>query len=124
MRKDYIVAGTIILTFGLFFWWLVASSFFDSDVENIRDFTTDKCALLSNTSFEECCVAHDKAYWKGGTAKERLQSDKELQKCIEQKTNSVLKSFLIYNIVRIGGTPYFAVPWRWGYGWKFGRGYR
>jgi hypothetical protein len=26
--------------------------------------------------------------------------------------------------VRIGGSPYLNTPFRWGYGWPFGRGYK
>ena len=123
MYKDYIIASIIIVVFGLFFWWLAASSFFDINTEQLKEFETDKCTLLFSTAFDDCCVEHDKAYWMGGAVQERIVADKKLKNCVQQKTKSYMKATLIYGAVRIGGVPFVATPWRWGYGWKFGRGY-
>lgn len=90
-------------------------------------FTTDGCSLFPNRSATAdwcpCCVVHDLAYWRGGTAQERLQADQELRACVLGETNNRLLAALMFWGVRVGGGPYFKTSFRWGYGWPYGRGY-
>lgn len=90
--------------------------------------------------WEECCVEHDKAYWRGETEhgyEKRLAADKQLQQCVfdfgkqhaqeyaekyELQIATVEQNFsiaadLMYHAVRAGGKPCSFLPWRWGYGW-------
>ena len=122
MNKNIFIASLIIISFTLFFWYLVASSFYDISMDTKNDFVTDKCTMFPEGSWGECCKKHDKSYWVGGSAENRRVSDNEFRKCV-YKNNKAL-SFLVYSAVRIGGTPFLAVPWRWGYGWEYGRGYQ
>ncbi len=124
LRKNFFIAFLIVCVFFLYFWYLVAHSFYDTDRDILQPFTTDQCTLLPNVSWRMCCVTHDKVYWRGGSAKDRLLADRMFRDCVERKTHSRILALGVYGAIRIGGVPYFALPWRWGYGWTFGRGYR
>ena len=93
-------------------------------------FTTDGCSgriWLTLTGREGpwrgCCVEHDKAYWQGGTRAARAQADIALMACVARNGHPVI-AFAMWAAVRIGGHPLWPFPWRWGYGWKYPRGYR
>ena len=126
----------------------------------LAPFTTDGCSgglsvgwkLLANSfeafnerygdkpPWEYCCVAHDKAYWRGPAENGyqlRKLADQELRQCVwdlgkklnhqyavefNKTPQEVTKTFtlignLMYNAVRLGGKPCSAFNWRWGYGW-------
>ena len=115
--------------------WLFAALFppavaaSDEKVE-ILEFTTDGCSrfpdhsLISNDDWCHCCVAHDLAYWRGGTAAERRAADEKLRDCVEKTTRNRALADVMFAGVRAGGGPYFLTSYRWGYGWKYGRNYR
>jgi hypothetical protein len=63
------------------------------------------------------------AYWRGGSADERNQADKDLRACVMQRTGNKALAEMMYDGVRVGGSPVFPTWYRWGYGWKYGRGY-
>jgi hypothetical protein len=94
----------------------------------IRPFTSDGCSAFPDGTLEQkelwlsCCTTHDIAYWKGGTYKERLQSDKDLQMCVEGIGEPEV-ALLMFTGVRVGGTPYLPTTFRWGYGWPYPRAY-
>lgn len=90
--------------------------------------------------WENCCVAHDRIYWRGETDNgyvKRKQADQELRACVvdtgksasaelavqyNTSVSEIEKSFemaaeLMYRAVRVGGKPCSLFPWRWGYGW-------
>lgn len=52
----------------------------------------------------------------------RLSKDRRLRACLATRGHAVLAP-LYYAGVRIGGSPSLPTPWRWGFGWPFGRGY-
>jgi hypothetical protein len=95
----------------------------------LSPFSTDGCSmfpdrsLLSGADWCRCCVAHDLVYWRGGTAEERLEADQALRSCVQQATGNTALAELMYAGVRTGGGPYFYTPYRWAYGWPYGRGY-
>ena len=96
---------------------------------SLSDFESDGCSLfpdsslITNQDWCECCYKHDLAYWKGGTETERLAADKELKRCILQKTESEELAEFMFQGVRFGGSPYFYNWYRWGYGWSYDRKY-
>jgi hypothetical protein len=96
----------------------------------LRPFSTDGCSLFPDHSLIgkadwcQCCVAHDLAYWRGGTAEARLKADQELSACVRRVTGNKALADLMYAGVRTGGGPYYYTPYRWGYGWPYGRRYR
>ena len=95
----------------------------------ILPFSTDGCslfpdrALIGKADWCECCVVHDLAYWRGGTADDRLQADKALRACVERATGNKAFAELMFGGVRAGGGPYFYTTYRWAYGWPQGHGY-
>lgn len=96
----------------------------------MQPFSTDGCslfpdrALVGKSDWCKCCLAHDLAYWRGGTAEERLDADRKLRACVSQASGDIALADLMYAGVRAGGGPYYLTPYRWGYGWHFGRSYR
>ena len=97
---------------------------------NLVDFKSDGCSLFVDGTFKdrelwkECCVEHDVAYWKGGTADERKAADLKFRECIRNTTGDEALALLMYEAVRAGGSPHFPTWYRWGYGWPQGRGYK
>lgn len=96
---------------------------------SLRPFSTDGCSLFPDRAYINkkdwcaCCVAHDLAYWRGGDAEARLAADVALRDCVLKSTNNKALAELMFVGVRAGGGPYFFTPYRWGYGWQFGRAY-
>lgn len=96
----------------------------------LHAFTTDGCsmfpdrALIGKVDWCTCCLAHDLAYWQGGTADERLAADRELARCVQDKALSPALATTMLAGVRAGGSAYLPTSYRWGYGWPYGRGYQ
>lgn len=96
----------------------------------LQPFHSDGCSLFPDgtladkTLWQECCVEHDLAYWRGGTREERERADARLRDCILEKTGDRALAGLVFDGVRAGGAPVFPTWYRWGYGWNFGRGYK
>lgn len=90
--------------------------------------------------WQDCCVQHDKLYWRGETDngyEKRLAADRGLQRCVvnvgRARSTELAKEYdldaeqvqqgfeiaaqLMYRAVRLGGRPCTVFPWRWGYGW-------
>lgn len=94
----------------------------------IRPFTTDGCSDFPDgtpthkTLWRACCVAHDKAYWQGGTYDERRKADKELRRCVAHVGEPGIAALMLAG-VRVGGSPYWPTRFRWGYGWPWPRSY-
>lgn len=94
----------------------------------LKPFVSDGCsAFPDGTSKQQqlwlkCCTAHDYAYWKGGTYKERLESDVELKNCVARVGEKEVALVMLAG-VRVGGSPFFPTKFRWGYGWPYPRMY-
>jgi hypothetical protein len=110
---------------------IVACAFFLSGwavASDINDFTSDGCSLFPNGTPEnrdqwcDCCFNHDIAYWRGGTEDERREADMALQACALERTKSKALADTMYYGVRFGGSSAFPTWYRWGYGWRYGRG--
>ena len=67
---------------------------------------------------------HDLDYWRGGTYAQREAADSRLKDCVANKTGNKALARLMYEGVRIGGSPYFYNWYRWGYGWSYERKYQ
>ncbi len=74
-------------------------------------------------SWRKCCVVHDRAYYYGGTREEKQAADEALKECVAQTLDDnilgVLLGSAMQAAVSIGGLPYFATSYRWGYGEDF-----
>lgn len=95
----------------------------------LRPFTTDGCSDFPDgtprqkTLWLDCCTAHDRAYWRGGTYDERRAADKALQRCVAGVGEPAIAALMLAG-VRVGGSPFWPTRFRWGYGWPWPRGYR
>lgn len=101
-----------------------------TEIEPMQDFSTDGCSLFPDSSLIDskdwcsCCLAHDLAYWRGGTSEERLKADEEFKGCVQAATGNAALADLMFAGVRVSGGPYFFTSYRWGYGWSFKGRYR
>jgi hypothetical protein len=79
----------------------------------IRPFTTDGCSEFPDGTprhrqiWRDCCVAHDRAYWRGGTREERLQADLDLEACVDEVGEPAIARLMLAG-VRVGGSPWVA----------------
>lgn len=101
--------------------------------ETLKPFTTDGCSggmswlwrliLRRPPPWEGDCEAHDRLYHMGGTKAARLYGDRKLASRVAMRGYPIIAAGMYY-AVRIGGHPWLPLPWRWGYGYKWPRGYR
>lgn len=86
------------------------------------DYVSDKCSLFFDGDWGDCCVEHDKAYFFGGTKKERRAADQKLCECVRSKGGRKHRIIakMMWIGVRIGGVGFLPTPFRWGFGkdWK------
>jgi hypothetical protein len=68
--------------------------------------------------WEGACIEHDRAYWNGGTWRDRRAADIRLRDSVV-KGGWPIMGWLMYFAVRIGGSRYWPTPWRWNYGEKY-----
>ncbi len=98
--------------------------------EQLSQFSSDGCSLfpdeslISHHNWCACCLEHDIAYWQGGTQQQRLTADMALKNCVLEKTQDAVLAKIMYEGVRVGGSPYFYNWYRWGYGWPYERKYQ
>ncbi len=86
---------------------------------DLADFKSDGCSMFPDGNYYSCCYLHDVAYWSGGTAEEREHADEALRTCILEITQNQALAAVMFQGVRIGGSPELPTSYRWGYGWPF-----
>jgi len=107
----------------------VTSAAAQADSIAIKPFASDGCSAFPNGTLRHqqlwlaCCTAHDYAYWQGGTYDERLAADNALKQCVAAVGEKQIADIMLAG-VRVGGTPYLPMRFRWGYGWPYPRGYK
>lgn len=79
------------------------------------DFVGDACTFFPDGDYADCCLAHDRDYYRGGTKAERKASDKRLSRCVRAKGHKYI-SKLMYVGVRVGGVAWLKAPFSWGFG--------
>ena len=104
---------------------LSASGFSQAETTRIMppEFKSDGCTLFPDGNYRDCCVEHDKAYYFGGTLKERRAADDRLYECVKAKNGSHSKIIagIMWLGVRIGGVSFLPTSFRWGFGNKYPR---
>lgn len=99
-----------------------------SYAQSLAPFSSDGCSAFPDGTWEnkelflDCCTLHDFAYWQGGTVEQRIKADQEFSQCISDIGQPELAQFMLVG-VRVGGSPYWPTPFRWGYGWPYPKGY-
>jgi len=94
----------------------------------LAPFQSDGCsAFPDGTLFQQelwlrCCNVHDYAYWKGGSENEREEADLALRDCVADVGEEEIALLMLLG-VRVGGSPLFPTPYRWGYGWPYPKSY-
>ena len=99
-----------------------------------------KAGLGARPPWEDCCVTHDRSYWRGQAADgydARLAADRAFRQCVVDTGTRLAPEWSVrfsmtpaqieqgfaviadwmYEAVRLGGQPCSLLPWRWGYGW-------
>ena len=95
----------------------------------LKPFTSDGCSAFPDGTFTQqslwsnCCFLHDLAYWKGGTEKQKNTADIELESCVKNVGEPNIAKLMLTG-VQLGGSPFLNTPFRWAYGWPYGRGYK
>ena len=74
------------------------------------------------TPWEGECIEHDRAYHPGGSRAERLAADRKLRGAVAERDHPKTAAVMYYAI-RLGGHPWWPLPWRWGFGYRWPRGY-
>jgi hypothetical protein len=93
----------------------------------LKPFSTDGCSMWIDGTPEQpnlwrhCCVAHDLAYWLGGSETQRQAADAAIESCVVEAQGSGMARYMYAN-VRWGGSPYWMTSYRWGYGWDYWEG--
>ena len=96
---------------------------------HLRPFVTDGCSMWIDGPpnnpylWRHCCVAHDRAYWLGGTRAERTQADEQLLACVTNLGGKAMGDYMHF-FVSWGGSPFWLTSYRWGYGWDYMEGGR
>ena len=84
------------------------------------EYKSDNCTFFPDCDYAHCCVEHDKAYYFGGSWKERWRADKKLYKCVAAKKGFQHKIIapVMWLGVRVGGVSWLPTKFRWGFGKK------
>ncbi len=69
--------------------------------------------------WRSCCEIHDKAYYYGGSKKEKKEADEKLKQCVNDNQDGVLLGHLMQAAVTPFGKPQLHTSYRWGYGEDF-----
>lgn len=118
------IGAALFAAAGYFFHWVPSHS-----AGQLVAFTTDGCSDFPDGTVGQrylwlhCCIAHDKAYWAGGTYKQRLAADRGLEACVTRTGEPRIARLMLAG-VRVGGAPWWPTRFRWGYGWPYSHGYR
>lgn len=108
--------------------FILLSVWVPANAQPLNPFTTDGCSAFPDGTWEDrklflnCCTLHDFAYWQGGTVDQRLNADYQFSQCISNIGQPELAQLMLIG-VRVGGSPYWPTPFRWGYGWPYPKGY-
>ncbi|CAN5471341.1 hypothetical protein BH10ACI3_BH10ACI3_10620 [soil metagenome] len=78
-------------------------------------YVSDGCSMFPDGDYCECCVAHDKVYYFGGSKAERKAADDKLYECVLTKGHKFIAPMMWLG-VRVGGVGFLPTTFRWGFG--------
>jgi hypothetical protein len=113
----------ILILTGLFFVNAFAQKNSAENVEPqpvLTEFVSDGCTWFPDGNYLDCCKAHDREYFTGGSWKARWRSDKKLFKCVAAKTKfyNKLVAPIMWLGVRAFGAAWLNTKASWGFGKK------
>jgi hypothetical protein len=85
---------------------------------DLTGFKSDGCTWFPEGNYRDCCEAHDREYFAGGSWKQRWRSDKKLFLCVASKSkfyNKILAPAMWLG-VRVGGASWLKTSFSWGFG--------
>ena len=82
-------------------------------------FRSDGCSMWPDGDYLECCEAHDRLYWMGGSLAEKRAADEQLRLCVAAKGHRFVAWMMRFGVSFGGWIP--SPRFRWGYGWKWPR---
>ena len=87
-------------------------------VSSAAEFRSDGCTFFRDGDYRNCCVEHDRAYFAGGTMRQRHKADLALYRCVAANGGGRRKMLagMMWIGARVGGLPLFPTPFRWGFG--------
>jgi len=87
---------------------------------DLTEFVSDACTWFPDGNYQDCCEAHDREYFAGGSWKERWRSDKKLFQCVAAKPKfyNKLVAPLMWLGVRTFGGAWLNTKASWGFGKK------
>lgn len=86
--------------------------------EDPPEFVTDGCSWFPDGNYRDCCVDHDRAYFKGGSWQQRLKADNKLFSCVSKKRGwyqPIIAPFM-WAGTRVFGVSFLPTSFRWGFG--------
>jgi len=85
---------------------------------DLSGFKSDGCTFFPDGNYRNCCEAHDREYFVGGSRKERRRSDAKLFRCVwaKPKFYNKLVAPVMWLGVRVGGVPCLKTGFSWGFG--------
>jgi hypothetical protein len=85
---------------------------------DLTEFESDGCTWFPDGDYRDCCVAHDREYYAGGSWTARWRSDKRLFQCVVAKPglHNKLIAPVMWLGVRVGGAPWLRTSFSWGFG--------
>jgi len=86
----------------------------------LTEFVSDACTWFPDGNYRDCCEAHDREYFVGGSWKERWRSDKKLFQCVAAKPKfyNKLVAPIMWLGVRTFGVSWLNTKASWGFGKK------
>ncbi len=117
----------IILFFTfMYMWYLTASQFYVKNYEPVlkKEGLCSKVISPIWKKVDKCCLSYDEKYIYGGSENFRKTVDYQIKTCALKQGIEEKSTIALFYAVRLLGTPYIDTPWRWGYGYDFGGGYR
>jgi hypothetical protein len=85
-----------------------------------NEFVSDGCTWFPDGNYYDCCFAHDREYFTGGSWKERWRSDKKLFHCVAAKPkfyNKIISPIMWLGVRTFGGA-WLNTKASWGFGKK------
>lgn len=125
-RKSVFFLAIILFITFMYMWYLTASQFYVKNYAPELELKGMCSTIISSIWKEsnECCVDYDEKYLYGGNESSRFTIDYKFKDCVLNKGIDKKSATALFYTTRILGTPYINTPWRWGYGYDFGGGYR